>query len=305
MDLTAPSTLGAVITQIMGILNVTPDSFSDGGRFVDIDTALDHARQMVADGATVIDVGGESTRPGAEVVSIATELDRVLPVIEAVSQLDVRVSVDTRHAEVAREAVAAGATLINDVGASLWQVAAETGSGWLAMHMQGEPSTMPRRPTYGEVVAQVKDFLVDRGRLATEAGVAEVWIDPGFGFGKSVQHNIDLVASIGEFVDSPYRVALGVSRKKTLGVITAWSDQRATGSRYRSAADLPTSTLPTDPDDRLEAGVALATWAMASGVQMIRVHDVAAHVRAARLVADSPAPATPVDRYIPAGSAGR
>lgn len=268
----------------MGILNVTPDSFSDGGRYVDLDAAVDRARQMIDEGAAVIDVGGESTRPGAAPVSLDEELARVVPVIEAIAPLGTRVSVDTRHAEVATAAVDAGATLINDVSASLWPVAAELGVGWIAMHMQGEPGNMQQRPHYDDARAEIFGFLADRARLATEAGVDEVWVDPGFGFGKSVDHNLDLVAGIGELVAQGTPVMLGVSRKLTLGVLTARADHDTDG-------DHPGEIAP--PDDRLEAGIALATWAMMDGVGMIRAHDVRPHVDAAAVVASINSPESP------------
>lgn len=256
----------------MGVLNVTPDSFSDGGTFLGPDAALDRARTMVAEGAAIVDVGGESTRPGAEPVPVEVELARVVPVVEAVADLGVRVSVDTRRAEVARAAVAAGATLVNDVSASLWPVAAELGVGWVAMHMAGEPRTMQDAPRYDDVVSEVRDHLVERAEAARAAGVSEVWIDPGFGFGKTVEHNVALVGSIGELVATGWPVLVGVSRKRTLGVLSARADVSGDGTE-------------TGTDDRLEAGLAMATWAMASGVAMVRAHDVRAHVRAARVVA--------------------
>lgn len=264
----------------MGILNVTPDSFSDGGRFVDVDAAVDHARRMIDEGASVIDVGGESTRPGAVAVPVDEEIGRVVPVIEAIAPFGTRVSVDTRHPEVARVAVAAGATLINDVSASLWSVAAETGAGWMAMHMQGEPGSMQDNPRYGEVQREVQDFLVDRADTAKAGGVDEVWIDPGFGFGKTSDHNLELVAGIDRLVATGYPVALGVSRKKTLGVLSARSDGMPAGAA-------------SAPEDRLEVGIALATWAMMAGVRMIRAHDVAVHVDAARRVAARRTSSTP------------
>ena len=256
----------------MGILNVTPDSFSDGGRYVDVDAAVERARQMIAEGASVIDVGGESTRPGATPVSIDDELARVVPVVDALAPLGTRVSVDTRHREVAAGAVAAGATIINDVSASLWPLAAELGVGWIAMHMAGEPGTMQVAPGYTDVRSEVFDYVTDRARRAFEAGVGEVWVDPGFGFGKTVDHNLDLVAGIGELVARGTPVVLGVSRKQTLGVLTARADGRP-------------DDAPAAPHDRLEAGIALATWAMMDGVGMIRTHDVRPHVEAAAAVA--------------------
>ncbi len=252
----------------MGVLNVTPDSFSDGGRFDEPDAAIAHGLVMVAEGADVVDVGGESTRPGAEPVPAAEERRRVVPVIEALAP-HVRVSVDTRKAAVAEAAIAAGATLVNDVSASLHEVAAAAGVGWVAMHMQGEPGTMQRQPRYTDVVAEVREHLVARAERARSAGVDEVWIDPGIGFGKTVEHNLTLLAHLGRLVDTGLLVVVGTSRKRFLGQLLADSD---------GVDDVPT-------DDRLEGSLATATWAMVEGAAMVRVHDVAPTVQAARVVA--------------------
>ena len=257
------------VPQVMGVLNVTPDSFSDGGRFLDPADAVAHGRRLVAEGAAVVDVGGEATRPGARPVPVADELARVVPVVEALAG-EVRVSIDTTKAEVARAAVAAGATLINDVGASLHEVAAELGVGWVAMHMQGRPGTMQDAPRYDDVVGEVRDFLVERAAAAVAAGVDEVWIDPGFGFGKSVAHNLALLAHLDELVATGHPVVVGLSRKRTLGVLLA-------------ASDVVDEPVPTD--DRLEAGMAVDVVAMHLGAAMIRAHDVEAAVQAARVVA--------------------
>jgi len=254
----------------MGIVNVTPDSFSDGGRFADAAAAVAHGQALVAQGADWVDVGGESTRPGASPVSEAEELRRVVPVVEALSAEGVAVSVDTRKAAVARAAVAAGAQLLNDVGAGLGTVAAELGVAWAAMHAQGEPATMQRAPRYDDVVAEVRDHLLARADAATAAGVPEVWIDPGIGFGKTSAHNLELLAHLDELVATGYPVLVGTSRKRFLGELAA----RADGG-----------VEPTPVEDRLEGSVATATWAMACGARMVRVHDVAATARAARLVA--------------------
>lgn len=248
----------------MGILNVTPDSFSDGGRFVDHATAVDHGRRLLAEGADVVDVGGESTRPGAAPVDVDTELARVVPVIEALAGLG-RVSVDTAKAPVAEAAAAAGATLINDVSASLHEVAADHGVGWVAMHMRGEPRTMQVAPRYADVVSEVEAFLLERAERARAAGVREVWIDPGIGFGKTADHNWALLAALPRLVAAGPPVVVGTSRKAFLGAATAAADGRAE---------------PTDPADRLEASVATAVRAVAAGAAMIRVHDVAATVAA-------------------------
>jgi dihydropteroate synthase len=252
----------------MGVLNVTPDSFSDGGRFLDPEAAVAHGRRLVAEGADVVDVGGESTRPGADPVPVDEEIRRVEPVIAALAG-DVRVSVDTRHPPVAEAAVAAGATLLNDISASLHEVAADLGVGWIAMHMQGEPGTMQDDPRYDDVVTEVRDHLVARAEAATAAGVGEVWIDPGFGFGKTVRHNLELLAHLDVLVETGWPVLVGTSRKSTLGRLLAESDGRD---------DVP------PVEDRLEASLATATWAMAHGAGMIRAHDVRATVLAASVV---------------------
>lgn len=252
----------------MGVVNVTPDSFSDGGAHLDPAAAVAHGRRLVAEGADVVDVGGESTRPGADPVPVAMEIDRVVPVIEALAP-DVRVSVDTRRAEVARAAVAAGASMVNDVSASLHEVAADLGVAWVAMHMQGEPATMQDDPHYDDVVVEVRDHLVARAEAGAAAGVEEVWIDPGFGFGKTVEHNLTLLAHLDTLVATGWPVLVGTSRKSTLGRLLADSDG---------------TTEPPPPEDRLEASLATATWAMAQGAGMIRVHDVRAGAQAARIV---------------------
>ncbi|HEX8582565.1 MAG TPA: dihydropteroate synthase [Acidimicrobiales bacterium] len=257
---------------VMGVLNVTPDSFSDGGRWFDRERAIAHGRRMVAEGADVVDVGGESTRPGADPVDEAEERRRVVPVVEALAPI-VRVSVDTRKAGVAEAAVAAGATLVNDVSASLHEVAAATGAGWVAMHMLGDPRTMQQAPRYDDVVAEVRDLLVERAEAARAAGVAEVWIDPGIGFGKTVEHNLRLLAELPTLVATGFPVVVGTSRKSTLGRLLARSDGR------------PEEDGPVPVDDRLEGSVATAVWAMLKGAAMVRAHDVLPTVQAARVVA--------------------
>lgn len=251
----------------MGVVNVTPDSFSDGGRYLDHEAAVARGLQLVAEGADVIDVGGESTRPGAEPVGAAEERRRTEAVVAALSP-HVRTSIDTRTASVAEAAIAAGATLVNDVSASLHAVAAAGGVGWVAMHMQGDPRTMQqRRPHYDDVVAEVVDFLRRRADTACSAGVGEVWVDPGIGFGKTPAHNLALLGRIDELVATGHRVVVGASRKRFLGSLTAGAD----------GVD-----EPAGPDDRLEASLAVAVWCYASGVGMVRAHDVAATVDAAR-----------------------
>jgi dihydropteroate synthase len=253
---------------VMGVVNVTPDSFSDGGRYLDADAAVAHGLAMVAEGASVVDVGGESTRPGAEPVAVEVEIDRVVPVVGALAP-HVRVSIDTRHPEVARAAVAAGATLVNDVSASLHDVAAELGVGWIAMHMRGEPATMQDDPRYDDVVAEVRTFLLERAAAGAAAGVGEVWIDPGIGFGKAAAHNLALLAALDGLVATGLPVVVGASRKRFIGELHGRSD---------AAAE------PTGPADRREGSVALATWAFSQGVRMVRAHDVRATAQAAAVV---------------------
>jgi dihydropteroate synthase len=255
--------------RIMGVVNVTPDSFSDGGRFLDHATAIEHARGVVALGADWVDVGGESTRPRADPVPVDEELRRVIPVVEALAADGVAVSIDTRKAAVAEAAVAAGARMVNDVSATLAEVAATTGVAFVAMHMLGDPRTMQDEPTYDDVVADVRDYLVERADAARTAGVADVWIDPGFGFGKTLAHNLDLLANLDVLVATGYPVLVGTSRKSMLGTLAARAD--------------PTRQPPRT-SDRLEGSVATAVWALLRGAAMVRVHDVAATVRALEAV---------------------
>jgi dihydropteroate synthase len=201
----------------------------------------------------------------------------VIPVVEALAP-EVRVSIDTRHADVAREAVRAGATLINDVSATLWPVAVDLGVGWVAMHMQGAPQTMQRSPKYDDVVAEVGTFLRERADTAAAAGVDEIWVDPGFGFGKTPAHNLSLLRHLDRIVDLGYPVLVGLSRKATLGRLLAASDARAAGRAPADDAMVP-------PEDRLEGTVAAQVWAMQHGASMVRAHDVRAAVQAARVVA--------------------
>lgn len=263
--------------QVMGVLNVTPDSFSDGGAWADTGSAIEHGRALLAEGARVIDVGGESTRPGAAPVGVDEELARVVPVVEGlaadVAAAGARLSVDTRQAEVARAAVAAGASIVNDISASLEGVAAETGAGWVAMHMQGDPTTMQREPRYDDVVDEVLASLLDAERRACAAGVREVWIDPGIGFGKTAAHNWALLGSLDRFVRTGIPVLVGTSRKGFLGAALRTAD----GGDAAPA-----------PDDRLEGSITTAVWAATMGVAMIRVHDVRATVAAIDAAAAAP-----------------
>ena len=271
----------------MGVVNVTPDSFSDGGRFLDHDAAIAHARAIVAEGADWVDVGGESTRPRAEPVPAAEEMRRVLPVVEALAGEGVAVSIDTRKAEVATAAVAAGARLVNDVSASLAEVAAAGGVGFVAMHMLGDPRTMQDEPTYDDVVVDVRDFLVERADAARRAGVDDVWIDPGIGFGKTLAHNLDLLANLDVLAATGYPVLVATSRKTMLGTLAARADRPTDAGR--SAGD----GAPPPPGDRLEGSVATAVWSLRCGAAMVRVHDVAATVRALAALPAVERPAAP------------
>jgi len=251
----------------MGVLNVTPDSFSDGGLWLDPAAAVRHGRQMIAEGADVVDVGGESTRPGARPVELAEEMRRVLPVVEALSS-EVTVSIDTRKEQVARAAVAAGARIVNDVSASLWQVAADNGCGWVAMHMPADPTVMASRATYDDLLAEVTSYLDERAEAARRSGVGEIWIDPGIGFAKTAAHNFSLLRHLDRIVATGWPVLVGTSRKSFL----------AGPSRSPAQRD---GEVP--PADRLEATVATSTWAILKGAAMVRVHDVAPTVMAASL----------------------
>ena len=222
--------------------------------------------EMVAEGADLIDVGGESSRPGAEPVSEAEECRRVVPVIEALSS-HVRVSVDTVKPAVAEAAVAAGATLVNDISASLWPVAVAHRVGWVAMHMKGTPATMQNDPRYADVVGDVRSFVLARAREASDAGVGEIWIDPGIGFGKTAAQNLSLLHHLPDLVGHGFPVLVGTSRKSFLGALAATAGGE-----------------PAPVGDRLAGSLSTATWAMLAGAAMVRVHDVAATVQAATLV---------------------
>jgi len=254
---------------VMGVLNVTPDSFSDGGQFNRPDAALVRARQMVADGATFIDIGGESTRPGATPVSLQEELDRVCPVVEAAArELDAVISVDTSAPEVMAETAKLGAGLINDVRAlqrdGAPEVAAKAGIPVCIMHIQGEPDTMQDRPEYRNVRREVSAFLTERIRVAEHAGIRpeNILLDPGFGFGKSLEHNLQLLASLEQMHILGHPLLVGVSRKSMLGHITG-----------------------REVNERLPASLAAATIAAMKGASIIRVHDVRETVDAIRVVA--------------------
>ena len=254
--------------QVMGVLNVTPDSFSDGGRFYDVSNALRQAEQMVAEGATIVDVGGESTRPGADIVSQQEELDRVLPVIEAiVREFPVVVSIDTYKAEVMREAVACGAGIINDVNAlrgdGALSVAAQADVPVCLMHMQGQPKTMQENPQYENVVDSVMSFFGQRIADCEAVGISKenIILDPGFGFGKALQHNLHLMNSLEQFKQLGCSILVGVSRKSMIGTV-----------------------LDKPVEQRLYGSIALASLAVWLGAKIIRAHDVAATMDAIQMI---------------------
>jgi len=255
---------------VMGILNITPDSFSDCGRFLSPEAAVARGRRLFDEGAAVVDVGGESTRPGAEPVPVRQELDRVVDAVAGLAPLG-RVSIDTTKPEVARAAAAAGAEIINDVSASLHEVAAELHVTWIAVHRQGNPATMQTNPQYTDVVAEVRDFLAEAVERGRAAGVPEVWVDPGIGFGKTTDHNLELLSNLRHFTALGVPVVLGASRKRFIGELHARSDGCA-------GQEAPTH-------DRLEGSLAAAAWAFAQGVSVVRAHDAAATVDALKVVA--------------------
>ena len=257
-------------TLVMGIVNVTPDSFSDGGMFEDAEAAVAHGARLREEGADVLDVGGESTRPGSDPVGVDEELARVLPVIEGLRRgaPEPLVSVDTRKAAVASEALAAGADVVNDIGAGtdpdMFDAVASAGAGMILMHMQGEPKSMQADPRYVDVVAEVRGFLAERLEEAVAAGIGRdrLCVDPGIGFGKNLEHNLALLRAIGSFRELGVPVLAGVSRKRFIGELSGTDD----------------------PAGRLEGSVAAAVWCTSQGVEMVRVHDVGPTVRALRVV---------------------
>jgi dihydropteroate synthase len=251
----------SALFRMMGVVNVTPDSFSDGGRYFDADAAVAHALKLAAEGADILDIGGESTRPGAEPVSVAEELRRVMPVLEGVAGVaSSQISIDTSKAAVARAALGAGASLVNDVTAlrgdpELAGVVADAGCDCCLMHMLGEPRTMQRDPRYDDVVADVKAFLEERLAFAISEGVAEerILLDPGIGFGKTLEHNVELIARLAELVEIGRPVVVGTSRKSFLGKLTGRENT----------------------DDRLAATIASNVLAYERGARVFRVHEVA------------------------------
>ena len=252
----------------MGIVNVTPDSFFDGGRFLEAEAAVAHALELVEQGAGIIDVGGESTRPGALPVDEAEELRRVMPVIEQLAgRVKVPIAIDTVKPGVARAALAAGASIVNDVAANredptLWRLVAEARAGYVCMHMQGTPQTMQANPAYTNVAREVGDFFSERIRRLSDCGVGreQIILDPGIGFGKTVEHNLQLLGAARSFTTLERPLLLGVSRKSFIG--------RLLGAELAA---------------RLPGAVACACWAVAAGVQIVRTHDVAETVQAIRM----------------------
>jgi dihydropteroate synthase len=253
---------------VMGIVNVTPDSFSDGGKFLKPAAAVAHALKLAEQGAEILDIGGESTRPNAAPVSEAEELRRVIPVIERLAgRVKVALSIDTMKPAVARAALAAGVSIVNDVAANrdddaMWRVVAETGAGYVCMHMQGTPRTMQKRPRYVEVVGEVHDFFLARLRRLNDCGVGadRIILDPGIGFGKTLEHNLQLLGALRNFTKLRRPLLLGVSRKSFM---SGWSGAEVA--------------------ERLPAALACASLAVEAGVQVIRAHDVAETVRAVRM----------------------
>jgi dihydropteroate synthase len=257
---------------LMGILNVTPDSFSDGARFNELDSALERARSMAREGAAIIDIGGESTRPGSEPVTLADELARVLPVIEALAgeSIEASISIDTRKAEVARRAVDAGATIVNDTSAGLHDplmlsTVAALNCRYIAMHMQGTPSDMQKAPSYGDPVHEILCWLRERAAVCLEAGIApgRLVLDPGIGFGKTLEHNVALVRRSVEFRSLGFPLLSGVSRKSFLGQLTGVET----------------------PDQRIGATLAAVSLCVAGGIEILRVHDVAQAAQAVAVAA--------------------
>ena len=252
---------------VMGIVNVTPDSFSDGGKFITRDAAIEHARQLIKDGADIVDIGGESTRPGATAATLEEELGRVMPVLEAIVNDGIPVSIDTQKTVVMAEAIKAGASMINDINALLApgavKLCAASNVAVCLMHKQGLPATMQAAPTYTDVVTEVKAFLESRIKTCLDAGIARdrIVIDPGFGFGKTVEHNFRLLREMNALVALGYPLLAGFSRKASLGIITG-----------RAA------------DDRLAASIAVALLCAQNGATILRVHDVRETVDALKVL---------------------
>jgi dihydropteroate synthase len=256
-------------TLVMGILNVTPDSFSDGGRFLDQEAAIAQGLRMAEEGADVIDVGGESTRPGSDEVAVEDEIERTAPVVKGlVAELDVPVSIDTRKAEVARAALDAGAVIVNDVSGGrdpeMFGLIRETGAGLVLMHMLGEPKTMQEDPRYDDVVREVRGYLKGRLEAATAAGIERerLCVDPGLGFGKTYEHNLELMRDIEAFLDLDVPVLVGPSRKSFIG---------------KALGDAPM-------EERLEGSLGAVAWLAGQGAHIVRVHDVKETVRVLKVL---------------------
>ena len=255
------------MAKLMGIVNVTPDSFSDGGLYLDADRAVEHAQGLLAEGADLLDVGGESTRPGAEAVSAEEELARIGPVLDGLRDADAPISVDTSKAAVAESALDAGARIVNDVTAlrsdpELAALCGERRCGVVLMHMKGTPRTMQEAPSYEDVVDEVREFLAERLEFATREGIDEerIWVDPGIGFGKAVHHNLELLRRLGELRALGRPIVIGTSRKSFIGTLT--------GRRV---------------DDRLGGTIASSVLALRAGADVLRVHDVAEVAEAVRV----------------------
>ncbi len=256
-------------TGIMGIINVTPDSFSDGGKYANVEAAVMRAKQMVADGADIIDIGGESSRPGAEPISANEECRRVVPVVQALAeQFQIPISVDTYKAEVAYEALSAGACVINDITAlhgdpNMCQILADAQAGVILMHMQGVPATMQKAPTYQNVVVEVHAWLTEVASQAVDRGIdsSRIMIDPGIGFGKTLDHNLEILRHLMQFRGIGYPLLVGVSRKKFIGQIL----------------DLPVH-------QREEGTAATVAWSIINGANVVRVHDVAKMKQVAQVI---------------------
>jgi dihydropteroate synthase len=263
---------------LMGIINVTPDSFSDGGVHFDAQTAIDAGLRMIDEGADILDIGGESTRPNAEEVAAGEELRRVIPVVTALADRGVRVSIDTMKPQVAQRALEAGAQIVNDVTAladpEMISVVSESRCTVCLMHMKGTPRTMQQNPTYGDVVSEVRDFLVERAR---SSGITQdkIWIDPGIGFGKTLQHNLDLIRNLDTLVATGYPVLIGVSRKSFIGRLLGGGE-------------------PLPVEERLEGTLAAQVVAQIKGAKIIRAHDV----RSSRRAIDMAAALVSADRGI-------
>ena len=257
----------AARTLIMGVLNVTPDSFSDGGRYAEPGSAVDHAQSMIQDGADIIDVGGESSRPGAEPLSAETEWARVSTVFKAMATTEACISIDTYHVETARRALELGARIVNDITAlrgdpQMAEVVASAGCDCVLMHMQGTPQTMQQNPRYEDVIDEISAFFEERLSFAVRAGIAEqaLWLDPGFGFGKTPHHNLEILRRLGEFKEFGRPLLVGTSNKGTIGAV-----------------------LGAPLNDRREGTAATVALAIANGADCVRVHDVRAMTRAARM----------------------